>query len=145
MPTAARLVSAVLLAALAALVSIQVMQVMPESTDFGWFLQINIVLGIAVGWFWLGPNAGDGTVQAVSIGVTSAALLLFVGLFLQSWNEMMRLAMRNRYDGPFEAVAAIFVEGLTFGQYLTPEILGTLAAGGAIAGILASFAKRNWS
>ncbi|WP_425038986.1 TrgA family protein [Primorskyibacter sp. S187A] len=145
MPTAAKLVASICLAALAFIVSQQVMAVMPDSTAFGNFLPLNIVLGVLVGWLWLGRQVGEGVSSAISYGLTSAAVLTAVALFLQSANEMMRLAMRNRYDGPFEAVAAIFVEGLNFAQYLTSEIVVTLAIGGAVSGILADWAARRWS
>ena len=145
MPTFARLVSAILLAILAYVVSGQVMVEMPPSTDFGVFLPFNIVLGLLVGWFWLGPNSGQGLSHAISIGLTSAALLTAIALFCQAWNEMMRLAMLNRYSGFFEAVAAIFVEGLKFAEVFNWEIVVTLAIGGIIAGICADWAARRFS
>ncbi|MGX9354265.1 TrgA family protein [Roseobacteraceae bacterium S113] len=145
MPTASRLVSSVLLAILAFVVTGQVVDVMPPSTDFGYFLPINIGLGVLVGWVWLGPNSGDGFSSAISIGLTSAAVLLFLGLFVQAANEMMRLAMRNRYDGFFDAIAGIFVEGVKFGQNLTMEMLVTLAVGGVVAGIAANWTAQRYS
>ena len=145
-PTAAKLTAAVLLAALAFVVSGQVMEAMPPETAFGKFVPLNLALGVAVGWFWLGPKSGDGTVTAISMGLTSAAVLLFVGLFLQGSNEMMRLAMRNRYDGPFEAVGAIFVEGIDLAQKgLNAESLITLAVGGIIAGVLTDWIAQRFS
>ncbi|MCH2164720.1 MAG: TrgA family protein [Marinovum sp.] len=145
MPTAARLVSAICLALLAYIVSGQVMEVMPEATDFGVFVPLNIVIGLGVGWIWMGQNLGHGISHAISIGLTAAALLFLVGLFAQSSNEMMRLAMANRYDGAFEAIAGIFVEGLRFGQMMTVDIGITLAVGGIVSGLIANWFARRYS
>ena len=52
MPNAARLAAAVSLAILAFILSGQIMPLMPEGTDFGYFTIINMTLGILVGWIW---------------------------------------------------------------------------------------------
>lgn len=145
MPTAAKLVAAICLAIVAVMASLEVMKAMPPTTAFGYFLPLNVVLALAVGWIWLGPNVGDGPSSGISYGLTSAAVLTFVALFLQAFNEMIRLAMRNRFDGPFEAFAAIFVEGLSFAQYFNMPIILVLVIGGAISGVIADWAGRRWS
>jgi Na+-transporting NADH:ubiquinone oxidoreductase subunit NqrD len=62
--------------------------------------------------------------------------LVFWALFVQGCYEMFRLAMRHRYDGPFEALLAIFKIGLDYGQLLlVPEILVTLGVGAVVAGL----------
>ena len=60
MPTAARLMAALCLAVVGLVVSEMVKPLMPESTDFGYFVQVNIVLGLGVGWFVMGRRAGRG-------------------------------------------------------------------------------------
>jgi hypothetical protein len=145
-PTAAKLVAALGLAALAYMVSGQVMRAMPPETAFGIFLPFNIALGVAVGWLWLGPRSGEGIVTAVSYGATAAALLALLGVLSQGANEMMRLAMRNRYDGPFEAIGAIFVESIDLaGQGLTIESVVTLAVGGIVIGVVTDRIAQRYS
>ncbi|HIF77757.1 MAG TPA: TrgA family protein, partial [Sulfitobacter sp.] len=50
MPTGARLMAAISLAVLAFILSGMVVPLMPESTDFGYFLPLNMMLGLLVGW-----------------------------------------------------------------------------------------------
>lgn len=146
MPTAARLVAALSLAVLAFIVSGQIMPRMPEDTNFGYFTYVNIALGLVVGWIVMGRRAAQKSLSgAITNGLTGMLALVFWGLFVQGANEMVRLAMRNRYDGPFEAVFAIFEEMIEFGAVLLyPPILLTLALGGVIAGYVTDLAWRRW-
>lgn len=145
-PAAAKFVAALGLAALAWVVSGQVMRAMPPETAFGVFMPFNIALGVAVGWLWLGPRAGEGIVTAISYGATAAAVLGLVGVLAQGANEMMRLAMRNRYGGPFEAIGGIFVESIELaGQGLTVESLATLALGGIVIGVVTDRIAQTFS
>lgn len=145
MPTAARLVAALSLAVLAFVVSGQVMPLMPEGTDFGYFTWVNIGLGLICGWIVMGKRAGRGPVAAINNGLTGVAALVFWALFVQGCNEMVRLALRHRYDGPFEAVFAILEIGLDYGKLLlAPNILVTLLIGAVLAGLLAELAARRW-
>lgn len=149
MPDAARLVAAASLAIVAFFLSGLVMEVYIEyvGTDvyFGWFLQVNIVLGLAVGWFSMGKRAGRGVSSAITNGITGVFLLVLWGLFVQACNEMTARAMKNLYDGPVEAIGAIFQIGAEWGLLLlTGPILGTLVVGAFVAGILTEYAWRTW-
>ena len=69
-----------------------------------------------------------------------------MALFAQSANEMTRLAMRHRYDGPIEAIAAVFQIGVDFGaQVFTLDVILTLAVGGVLAGLLTYLASLRWN
>ena len=70
-----------------------------------------MAIGFLPGWFYTGPLSTTRLADAISFGLTGAAILTFVALFAQSANEMTRLAMRHRYDGPIEAIAAVFQIG----------------------------------
>lgn len=145
MPDAARLVAAICLAIVAFLVSGQIVPLMPESTDFGYFLYVNVILGAFVGWTVMGRRAGRGVVSAINNGLTGMLVFVLWGLFIQGANEMVRLAMRNRYDGPFEAIVAIFEIGAEYGLILlVPVVIGTLIAGGVLAGLATEVAWRKW-
>ncbi|MCK5502246.1 MAG: TrgA family protein, partial [Tritonibacter mobilis] len=108
MPTAAHLVASVALALLAFVVSGQIMPLMPESTDFGYFTHVNVGLALVAGWKVMGRRAGRGFVPGINNGLTGMAVLVIWALIIQGAVEMFRLAKRNIYDGPFEALAAIF-------------------------------------
>ena len=63
MPDAARLVAAICLAILAFIVSGQIVPLMPESTDFGYFLYVNIVLGAGAAYPGHQRNGPPGDAQ----------------------------------------------------------------------------------
>jgi hypothetical protein len=143
--TAPRLVAALLLACVGFLTSELIKPLMIEGTQFGYFSFANAALGLIVGWVVIGRRIGRGISAAISYGLTGAAALMFWGLFSQSVNEMLRLSLRRRYKGPFEALTdmvRIFVE---FGATMaTPQVLGTLFIGGVLAAVLAEVSARYW-
>lgn len=145
MPTAARLMGAVCLAALAFVISNMVMPLMPESTDFGYFIPVNIVLGVAVGWIIMGPRVGRGTTAAINNGLTGVFMLMLWGIGVQACNEMVRLAMRNRYDGAFEAIVAVFQIGAEYATEIATVPIGiALIVGAVLAGLITEYAGRTW-
>lgn len=145
MPTAARLVAAASLAVLAYVISGMVMPLMPESTDFGNFVPVNIFLGLACGWLVMGSRAGRGTTAAINNGLTGVFVLMLWGVGVQAINEMVRLAMRNRYDDAFEAIVAVFQIGAEFVVIIATVQIGvTLVVGGVICGLLTEYASRHW-
>ncbi|WP_170464061.1 TrgA family protein [Ruegeria arenilitoris] len=145
MPTAARLTAALCLLVVAFLVSGMVIENGEEGKDYGIFTQVNMFIGVVCGWWIMGKRAGRGWTAAINNGLTGIASLVFWGLFVQGVYEMFRLAMRHRFDGPFEAVIAIFELGVEYGrQLIAPEILWTLAIGALVAGLATEEAKRRW-
>ncbi|GAA6175246.1 TrgA family protein [Sulfitobacter pacificus] len=145
MPTAARLMAAFCVAVTAYFISLMVMPLMPESTDFGYFIPVNICLGLGVGWFAMGRRAGRGTTAAINNGLTGMFLLMLWGIGVQAINEMVRLAMRNRYDGPFEALVAIFRIGAEYAVMVATVPIGiALLVGTLFCGLLTEFASNRW-
>ena len=145
MPTAARLMGAVCLAVVGAIISYMVMPLMPESTDFGYFVHVNVVLGILVGWIVMGSRAGRGFTWAINNGLTGVFVLFLWGILLQAINEMMRLAMRNRYDGPFEAIAAVFQIGAEFAVIIATVPIGiAFVVAAVISGLMTEYASNQW-
>ena len=145
MPTAARLVASILLAILGWLLSDVVRPLMPEGTAFGWFNYVNSFIGLCVGWTVIGSRVGRGFVSAINNGVTGTAVLVLWCLFVHSCYEMFRLAMRNRYDGPMEALTSIFLIGSEFGIMIATPTFFTLAVVGAlVTGIAADAAGKRW-
>lgn len=145
MPTGARLTAAFCLASLAFVLSGLVVPLMPEGTDFGYFTHINMALGVLTGWIYMGRRVGGGLVPAINNGLTGAAVMVLWALFIQGAWEMFRLAMRHRYDGPFEALLAIFKISLDFFFVIAvPSVLIPLVIGGCLAGLLVENAHRRW-
>lgn len=144
-PTAARLVAALLMVALAYVVSEMIKPLMPEGMDFGKFTYVNMGLGALVGWKLIGDRVGRGTVPGINNGVTGAAVLMILGLILHGSVEMFRMAHRHVYRDPFEALADIFVIALKYFFIMAvPNVLATLAIGGAIVGLLVEFTAKRW-
>lgn len=145
MPDAARLVAALSLGLIAFVVSRQIMPLMPEGTDFGWFVWVNVAIGATCGWVVMGKRAGQGAAAAINNGLTGVAALIFWGLLVQGTHEMMRLALRSRYDGPSEAVSAIFRIALDYGRImLVPGIVASCLIGAVLAGLATEHARRRW-
>ncbi|MEO0939863.1 MAG: TrgA family protein [Pseudomonadota bacterium] len=145
MPDGARLTGAVLMGLLGYVLSMFVVPLMEEDTNFGWFFHINVLIGLLVGWRWIGSRAGRSWVSAINVGLTGGFVLIFWGIFVQAVNEMVRLAMKNRYDGAFEAGIAIFEIGTEYGILIgTPLILVTAALWGVLTGFLVEVAWRIW-
>ena len=145
MPDAAKLVAALGMAILAFIVSGMIPPLFEENKNFGWFTWVNVALGLVVGWKVMGTRAGRGLVSAINVGLTGPVVLVFWALFVQSCNEMVRIAMRNRYDGAAEALGAIFKIGAEWAlQISTVEIWATLLIGGVIVGLATDYAFRTW-
>lgn len=145
MPNAARLIAALCLAALAFVVTGQVMELLPEGTYFGNFVYVNLAIGLLVGWVVMGPRAGRGLTPAINNGLTGVAVLVFWGILVQSLDDMVDLAMRNRYGGPFEAIVDVFRIGAEYGLLiLVPKVLATLALGAVLSGLATEAARKMW-
>ncbi|WP_137701885.1 TrgA family protein [Marimonas lutisalis] len=146
MPTTARLTAAVCLMILAWIVTSQVMAVMPDYTQFGYFRTVNLVLAALCGWVVIGNRVGTDYVTAFSIGLTGAAALVFWAIFVQAFNEMLRLSLARRYGGPIEALVDMFQQAINYGNNLLHlNILLTLFVGGVLSGIIAEYAHRRWA
>lgn len=145
MPNAASLFAGLSLAVLAFVVSGQVMPLFPEGKDFGNFTYYNMAIGFAVGWKVMGPRGGRGFTPGINNGLTGVAVLVFWCLFVQGCYEMFRLAMRNRYDGAFDAIMGIFEVSYDYALTIAQvNIIVTLLIGAVIAGLVTEYAARTW-
>lgn len=145
MPTAAKLFAALGLAAVGWFASEAIRPLLPPQTDFGWFNQVNMALGLICGWRVTGNRVGAGFAEAVSAGLTGAAALVFWGLFAQSLNTMLANALDKRYDGPFEGLLSIFTIGVEYGAYLLDGIvIGIIVIGGVLTGVFANWIANRY-
>ncbi|AVO38193.1 TrgA family protein [Pukyongiella litopenaei] len=145
MPDAARLVAALCLGVVAFVASGLVAPLMPDSTDFSWFREVNVALGMICGWVIMGKRAGRGLLPGVGNGLTGVAALVFWALFVQGCYDMLRLAMRHRYGGPFDALTDIFRIAADHAMaVMAPGVILFLGAGGVAAGLATEYARRAW-
>lgn len=146
MPTTGKGVAAVLMAVLAWIGSEMFRPLMPDGTAFGWFNEVNVALAVLCGWIVIGTRLNRSYSDAVGAGLTGVGAFVFWALMVQSLNEMLRLALERRYDGPVEGVVAIFEIAVDFGSKLIFPPLLTLLVGGAIViGLLSEFVARRFS
>lgn len=139
MPTAAKLVAAIMLAGVAWFASDAIRPLLPEQTQFGWFNEVSAGIGLIVGWRVIGTRVQGGFLEAFSGGLTGAVALVFWNLFAQSLNQMLANALDRKYDGPFEGLVGIFYIAVDYAQYLAdPTVLGIIFGGGIVTGIVAN-------
>jgi len=137
MPTAGKLVAALLLAALGWFTADLVKPYLPEAQPVGLFSPISAVVGLGVGWFFTGKKLNRGEGSAFGIGLSSAALLAFWVAFIFSGHEMLKRALRKSYDGPTEAAVDVFaIIGDQAKTAAKPEVIGALVVGGLVVGAI---------
>jgi len=145
MPTAARLIAALILAGTAWIASQTVKTHLPEGINFGWFDYLNVVLGLLCGWVVIGGRQGRGLAASVGNGITGVAAFAFWAIFLQAFYEMLRQSMRRHYRGPTEAVLDVFDLGFEYALHvINPDVILPLLIGGILAGVLSELGGRVW-
>lgn len=145
MPDGAKLTAAILLGALGFILSDMIRALMEEDMNFGYFNYVNVLLGVVVGWSLVGRRAGRGLTFAINNGFTGVVSLVFLGLFVQGVNEMLRLALRNRYDNAFEALIAVVELMMEYALVMaTVPIAVVVVLGGIIAGLCTEVAWHRW-
>jgi hypothetical protein len=145
MPTAAKLISAIILAAVGWLCAEMVKPLMPEGRDLTYLSPTCGVVGLFVGWWYLGPRADRGLGSSGANAGTTIFVQTFCTLFVFSFYEMIDNSLRKRYEGAVEAVQDVFVIGYeTAVEYATAEIAATAILGAFIASTCAFYAARKW-
>lgn len=145
MPTGAKAMAAISFAVVGWLTAHTYVQNMPIPTAVGMFRELTAALGAIVGWRVMGNSVGKGYVGAVGSGWKTVVILVFYGLLLFAVYEMLQLSVRMRYDGPMEAAVDVFNRMLErSGPLLSVGVLGVMAVGGGIAGMLSENASRRW-
>ncbi|MFN3972509.1 MAG: TrgA family protein [Gemmobacter sp.] len=145
MPTAGRLFAAIAFIITGFLAAEAFKSVMPEGTPFGPFSLIVAAIGGLTGWIVMGPLAGRGYGASAGFGLRTSVTIVFWALLLFSIYQMIRLAMKMRYDGPMDAIIGVFALMFENGKLLLdPAVLMVLAVGGVLGGLLAEWAARRW-
>ncbi|MBL4812535.1 MAG: TrgA family protein [Rhodobacteraceae bacterium] len=140
MPTAAKSVAALLFAALAWLVSEQMIPFLPEGMGVSRFSLVNAAIGFVLGWSISGHRVGLGYIDSIGIGLTTAGSLFITAVFLHSFIQMIEKSMNKLYDGPAEALVSVFeiaLKNAAMVSHLTPLLI--LIIGGAVAGLITEF------
>ncbi len=145
MPTAARMITAVLFAALAFYTSGIAKTLLPEGTPTGVFTPWAMFVSALCAWQVFGRLIGRGYVSSINTGVYAIAVAMFFVTTLFSIVEMIKRSMRLQYDGPMDALVGMFGIALEYGvMFLDPRIGGTLLIGGIVTGIIGEWAENKW-
>ena len=146
MPTAAKLVAAIVLGLLGYGVAHLVAAYLPPEVLAGKLRPVSAALGALIGWRFLGRRVGGGMQTAYGLGLSAAVALLLAALFVFSFAEMIRRSLRKSYSGPFEGLQDVIQIALDNTAYLAhPDVIGALVLGGVTVGILAELTSRRWS
>lgn len=133
MPTAGRLVAAILLGGLGYFASGLVMAIWPVDYNFGWFREVCALVGVVMGWRVIGVRLGRGMLAGVGAGLTGLGAMLFWLFLLFSFNEMLGRSLDLRYTGPFEALNGMFIIAYEWFLNITNPRLWMILVGGAAA------------
>jgi hypothetical protein len=145
MPTAAKLVSAVLFALLGFFVADLYAQGITAGERTTWLHEGAAAISLICGWRVMGVLVGKGNSAAIGSGVRTALTAVVFTLLLFALYEMVVTSTKGRYDGPMEAVLAVFEIIVEKGRgLLTPEIIATLLVGGGLAGVAVEATSRRW-
>lgn len=133
MPTAGRLAGAVIFGLFGWYLAGITIPFFPESNAPSYWLPAAAAISLFVGWKIVGGRAGRGYSPATGIGLTAGFAMGFCLIFLVAFNQMISNAMRLRYDGPMDAVVAVFELMLEFARYFYDlQLIVTLFLGGVL-------------
>lgn len=147
MPTAAKLVAAVVCAIVAYLAAAQYAAVIPDGRPAGLLREVSAVVGFLCGWFVLGNflMKPRGQIEAMGTGMRTSVTMTFILLMAFSVWEMLLRAIDGRYKNPLDSILDIFGRALVLGKPIfTPGVLGVLLLGGLFAGVVAHYASTRW-
>ena len=145
MPTAAKLVAAVLFALVAAAGATLYVPLLPEGTQTGWLIPGCAGLGLVSGWMVMGANVGRNYAEAVATGLRAILTTVSFAVLLFAIYVMITRSMHMLYKGPMEALLAVFAIMLEYGKLMFDRnFIAVLAVGGAIGGVISEFVGRRW-
>lgn len=145
MPTAAKLVAAVILGITGWFCAELIKPLMEEGRDLSKLSPICAVVGVAVGWKFLGPRADRSLGSFGANAFTTALVQIGLTLFVFAFSVMIKQSLRKAYDGPIEALQDIFLICVDFFQkYFTGEVIAAAILGCTLASWCAFNAARKW-
>ncbi|WP_172294434.1 TrgA family protein [Pseudoruegeria sp. HB172150] len=145
MPTAAKLVAAILLGVMGWFVADMIVPYFPEEMKPGRFREIVAAMGVMVGWTFLGRRAGGGLSYSFGLGLAASGLMVFWSLFFLAGYEMVIRSLRKSYAGPMEGLKGMMEIAIEYLVFLKPlEVAGTLIIGGMILGFVVELVAKRY-
>jgi hypothetical protein len=145
MPTAPKLIAAILLAATALIVAFVYRLGYPELTfKFGYYLLACCVGGI-VGWFTLGQNPYFGGLNSILAGVRANAIMSVVGAIAFALVSVWTGMSDHDFSNPFQVPISLITRSVAyFSSALTVKIWTVMILGGAVSGRITGIANFHW-
>ncbi|MGB3689905.1 MAG: TrgA family protein [Jannaschia helgolandensis] len=151
MPTPAKLVSAILFAALAWAVGEAIVRyTLEEGTRVGLFREFLAFGGLLIGWRYIGRIAsgptmrGNTVTNVITAGIGGAAILLVLSLLLHAFGVMIAESLQGKYTAIGTAASAWM--GFLVKDAVTvfhPVVMGLLFGGGAVVGLIGGLVGRT--
>lgn len=147
MPTAPKLIAAILICALGYVAAMQAVANVPDHVPVASVPFIAAGLGLLWGWRFLGRGVGRGVTTGLGIGLTTSAAMALSTLLTVGFIQMIKRSLRMSYDNPVEALQDWIAISLSdAGAYLLkPEVIGILVVGGLLAGLICELSGRRWT
>ncbi|PWJ20523.1 TrgA family protein [Jannaschia seohaensis] len=151
MPTPAKLISALLFAALAWWTAETIrVHALPDGMVVGRFREWVALAGLIIGWRVIGvrvsgpTNRGTTVTKAITAGIGGAVILTIGGLILNSFVKMISISLTSRYTEVGQAAEAwmdfMWSDAMTIAN---PMVLGTMFGGAAVVGLVGGVAGRT--
>ena len=147
MPTAAKLVAAILLAISGVIVVIVTVNVYPDAArrSVG-MTSAAVAIGIFVGWRGLGRRISDEEGSGIVSGLKAGISMFLWVLFLYGLEDMIAGIMDQAYYQPMTALLVIPAGMIKYGQMaLNVPIMGTMVVLAAIVGKMTKIADNRWN
>jgi hypothetical protein len=151
MPTTARLVAAILMAALGYFLAELVKPYLPPAQPVGLFAPLSALVGLVIGWVHTGKhlqmaitNRSD-HVPAAGLGIIGVVLVILTVTLLFSLYEMNHRSTRLHYDGPTEAVLDAIDIGIGYLKLAAQmDVIIAALVGGVAVGMITAWVARQF-
>ncbi len=144
MPTASKLVAAILFAIVGAIAAHLFLPTLPEGTPPGYLREVSALVGLVWGWRTMGRRVGKGMGEAAGSGIVTSVVMLFWVMLLFAIYLMVHRSMRGLYDGPMDALLGVLNIMYDYGHNLAaPATPIALIVGGIIAGWLSEITYKR--
>lgn len=145
MPTAPKLIAAILLALTALIVAYTYQLGYPDQTFKKEYYMLATGVGFVVGWYTLGQKPYFGGLDSITAGIRANIIMSIVGAisfsFVSVWNGMGEHAFNN----PFQVPISLIMRSIAyFMSALTIKIWAIMVLTGAISGRLTGVANFHW-
>jgi hypothetical protein len=148
MPTAGKLIGAIVFAALAYFVGdlIRPLLIETKGTRTGGLPVVNAFIGLLMGWRIMGKGAGKTYRASFGYGLTTLAAIVFWCLVFWSGYEMIQKSMKGRYDGAMHALKNMAELAIDYAKLVAvDEVVVPALVGALFVSWLTEFFARRWS